>query len=192
MTDFDKAIEFVMAHEGGFVDDPTDAGGTTNWGISLRFLENVGDTDEDGWLDGDIDHDGDVDSDDIRQMTREQAVQIYKRQFWERYRYGRLADQALATKVLDLSVNMGPGRAHRLLQQALLAMGLPITVDGKLGPATLATVRSACHEHRDRLMILLVREQAFFYARITQRRPANVKFLYGWMRRAFALPGVAD
>lgn len=186
---FEKAIGFVLAHEGGLADDPADAGGITNWGISLRWLKTVGDDDEDGWLDGDLDHDGDVTDKDIRQMTRAGAVRIYERLWWQRYRYDRFRDdeQALATKVFDLAVNMGAGRAHRLLQEALRAMGLPVKVDGLLGPATMASVHSVA-EHHDRLMMALIREAVFFYAHITQRRTANLKFLHNWMRRAFAVP----
>ena len=52
---FTAAVARVLEHEGGFVDDPVDPGGATNWGISLRYLKKAGavDANVDGWLDDD-------------------------------------------------------------------------------------------------------------------------------------------
>ena len=33
---FDEIIEQVLEHEGGYVDDPTDSGGETKYGISKK------------------------------------------------------------------------------------------------------------------------------------------------------------
>lgn len=85
-TKFDKAIKVVLAHEGGYVNDPNDLGGETNFGISKRSYPTV----------------------DIKNLTREQAVEIYRGDWWERYRYGDIEDLDVATKVFDLAVNMGP------------------------------------------------------------------------------------
>ena len=43
MGDFDAAFELLMENEGGFVDDPDDPGGRTNWGITEGFLRAIGD-----------------------------------------------------------------------------------------------------------------------------------------------------
>ena len=39
---FEEAFEDLLGIEGGFVDDPVDRGGTTKYGISLRFLKSEG------------------------------------------------------------------------------------------------------------------------------------------------------
>src|SRR5690606_30113686 len=67
---------------------------------------------------------------DIRNLTREQAIAIYRRDWWDRYGYGRIKDADVAAKLMDMAVNMGPGTAHRLLQQALVWIGHPVRIDG--------------------------------------------------------------
>src|SRR5690606_26803467 len=83
---FRRAVEVVLAHEGSYVNDPADPGGETKFGISKRQYPDL----------------------DIASLTREQAVEIYRRDWWDKYGYGRLASPAIATKVFDLSVNVGP------------------------------------------------------------------------------------
>jgi lysozyme family protein len=82
MADFNLAIPTVLRNEGGYVDDPNDAGGETNFGISKRTYPNV----------------------DIKNLTVEEASAIYKRDFWK---FDGIDDQAVATKLFDSYVNMG-------------------------------------------------------------------------------------
>ena len=79
---------------------------------------------------------------DIENLKAAQAKGIYRREWWDRYGYGRIEDQAVAAKVLSLAANMGPLDAHRLLQQALCDAGAEVAVDGVIGPETLAAVNS--------------------------------------------------
>lgn len=166
---FERAIAVTLKHEGGFVDHPSDPGGATKYGISLRFLQDVG---------VDIDRDGDVDADDIRELTIEQAKVLYYRKFWSRYDYGSLGGHKVAAKVFDLSVNMGPRQAHKLLQRALRACGARLDDDGILGPITRGAVRDA---DQDCLLVALRSEAAGFYRYL--RKP---EFERGWLRRAYS------
>lgn len=176
MANFAAAIPHVLAHEGGFVNDPKDPGGATNYGISLRWLSTQG-------LLGDFDADGDVDADDIRKMTRAQATEIYRTKWWNAYGYGSIDSQAVATKVFDLSVNMGPKQAHKLLQRALNRLGQPLTADGILGPKTLRATNQA----KEHVLLAHLRDEAGnFYTDLANRRPELSKFLRGWLRRAMA------
>ncbi len=171
MTHFSEAINVVLQHEGGFSDDKDDAGGATNFGISLRFLKGLGD-------EGDIDHDGDVDADDIRKMTVQQAVAIYKTQWWDRYGYEQIHSQDVATKVFDLAVNMGAKRAHIIVQRALRAVGKVVTEDGVIGPVTM----DAINNYQPRGLLPAIRsEAAGFYRGLNQP-----KFLAGWLNRAYS------
>lgn len=169
MADFDKAIEVVLRHEGGFVDDPVDPGGATKYGVSLRWLKAS---------QIDIDEDGDIDAQDVRQLSRAQARQLYRERFWD---YDQVRDQALATKLLDTGVNMGTAAAHRLLQKALNELGNRLDLDGVLGPRTLAAVNLA---NPAALLCEYRALQAARYAKIILRRPSMVKYVHGWMRRA--------
>ncbi len=63
MSNFEKAVEKVLEHEGGYVDHKNDPGGATNYGISLRFVK------QSTGIDLDVDGDGDIDADDIKAMT---------------------------------------------------------------------------------------------------------------------------
>jgi lysozyme family protein len=76
MAKFEIEIPRVLAHEGGYVNHPSDPGGETNRGITDRL---------DGKIDGLVDLDGDGDGDvDIRGLTEDQAKEVYRQRFWNR------------------------------------------------------------------------------------------------------------
>lgn len=178
MAAFDEAVATVLEHEGWdrYSDHPADPGGATKWGISLRFLRRLGRL-------GDVDGDGDVDADDIRKLSREQAVAIYREYWWDRLRLAELGHQGVATKVFDLAVNMGSAPAVRLLQQALVTAGEPVEVDGILGSQTLGAVNRTNPE----LLLELLRVQAArYYHALVDQDPDLVVFERGWLRRALA------
>lgn len=180
---FQHALDVVLAHEGGFVNDPVDPGGATNWGISLRWLARAGELDlnGDGLADGDLDLDGDVDVDDIRAMTRDDAAFFYRAHWWDRHDYGAL-HLTVATKVFDLAVNMGSPQAHKLLQRACRACGKEIADDGIIGPVTRATVAGIPPE----MLIPPLREAAAgFYRQLIALRPQLAKYERGWLKRAY-------
>ena len=95
MADFELAIPVVLRNEGGYVDDPNDAGGETNFGISKRSYPNV----------------------DIKNLTVEEASAIYKHDFWK---FDGINDQAVATKIFDSYVNNGR-TAIRIAQEVVVA-----------------------------------------------------------------------
>lgn len=106
---FDRVIDKLLAHEGGYVNDRRDPGGETNLGISRRTYPK----------------------EDIRGMTKARAKVIYKRDFWDACRCDDLPG-GVDYVVFDGAVHSGPSRSIRWLQQAVGA-----TADGKIGPATL-------------------------------------------------------
>lgn len=181
MSSFDKAIVFILKHEGGYVDHPNDPGGATNYGISLRFIKDYPTL-------GDMDGDGDVDVEDILNLSVEQAKKIYKQLWWDKYNYGDITDQTIATKVFDASVNMGAHRAHKLLQAALnKAFGLKLTEDGIIGPATRRVINSCSDDTEQVLLNAYCDELWGFYQRIMVRNPKLKVFERGWKNRAFSL-----
>ncbi|MCU1273773.1 MAG: hypothetical protein JWO48_1204 [Bryobacterales bacterium] len=155
MADFDIAVEFVLGHEGGLSVNAADPGGTTNFGISQRQYPTI----------------------DIVNLKRDDAKLIYKRDYW---RFDPVASQRIANKLLDLSVNVGPMTAAKLLQQALRYFEAgPIVIDGILGHQTIAAIDSV---HEDPLLSELKARACVFHAGIA-RRPGQDQFFLGWIRR---------
>lgn len=158
---FLSAVEVVLAHEGGYTNDPADPGGETKYGISKRSYPNL----------------------DIKKLTRDQAVQIYHQDWWTKYGYDQIQDQAVATKVFDLSVNMGPAQGHRILQRAVnFVDGAGLKVDGVIGPKTLAATNAADPE---KVLQMMRYKAAEYYHALARKRVESRAFLLGWLNRAY-------
>ena len=154
MTTFDEIIEHVLKHEGGYVNDPTDLGGETNYGITKRFYPDI----------------------DIKNLTEDQAKEIYKRDYWDKNRVDELPEQ-LRHIFFDMCVNQGRGTAVKVLQRAANAKGAKLKVDGGMGPATLKAVQNVEHNRVKSYRIL-------HYANLVINKPEQEKFWYGWFKRA--------
>jgi len=158
MDYFPQAVEVVLAHEGGYVNDPADPGGETNFGISRRTYPNL----------------------DIKHLTRDQAKEIYRRDYWEPNNYDMIASPAIASKMLDLAVNMGGGRANMVLQAAYNEIAPDdLAVDGRLGPKSIQAVNE--YPYPD-LLLATVKLKAIGYY-LSLRSP---RFLAGWIKRALS------
>ncbi len=160
---FARSLKVVRRWEGGLVNHPSDPGGITKWGISLRFLRAIR---------IDINGDGVIDGKDIRSLTEEQVTKLYHDHFWSKC-YCDFLPVGVDLAVFDCGVNQGPGRAKRFLQKAL-----KVKVDGKVGPITLAAVDRA-----DPGMLLsefMVR-RAMHYSGLLNM----TVFGLGWFRRLF-------
>lgn len=173
MADFALSVPTVLRHEGGYVNDPNDPGGNTNFGVSLRWLKGQGLLL--AQLEAD-DHTQDV-VQVIKQMTAQQAGAIYKQFWWDRYNYGDIIPQAVATKVFDTSVNMGASRSHKFLQKAL-----GLIQDGVIGPGTLKAVNTM---NSVTVIASFQQTQAAFYQYLVTENPSLQKFLAGWLNRAY-------
>lgn len=114
MDRFRTFIDRLLSHEGGYVDNPRDPGGETKWGISKRTYPAL----------------------NIRELTRDQAIDIYRRDFWERSEADDLPP-AVGFQLLDGAVNSGIDQATRWLQRAA-----GVADDGDIGPVTLAAIKA--------------------------------------------------
>lgn len=179
-TAFELAHTFTAKWEGGYVNHPSDPGGATNYGISLRFLEAQG---------LDIDGDGKVDGNDVRALTPQTAASIYREHFWERPGLDRLP-MLVAVAVYDAGVNLGVMRAVKHLQECCSALDSePLAIDGKLGPRTVARVGATCADMNGQLAFCakLMDRRATYYNAIADNNPRLDVFRKGWMRRTLAL-----
>lgn len=169
---YNWAFDIVHDIEKGLVDNPNDPGGITNHGISLRFAQSVGDINQDGYPDLDVDGNGQVDAEDIRKLTRDQAKVVFFTQFWKVCKCDQIGSDGLALMLFDMAVNQGRGPAVTTLQHAVGALA-----DGKLGPKTIEAAKS-CD-----VKAAIVE----FNARRTMRYATTNNFDtfgLGWMRRA--------
>ena len=164
MADFLTALPFALRHEGGFSDHPSDKGGRTNFGITQATLDQFRRKDASLPL-------------DVADLTETEAAQIYRAGYWL---FEGVADQSVATKLLDMSVNLGPVRTVMLCQRALYS---DVAIDGRWGPKTEAAA-NACPD----LLARLCLEQEWFYRRIVERDTSQAVFLKGWIRRAQEVP----
>lgn len=168
MADFRTAIETVIAtHEGGFqnrADDPgnwTPSGELkgTKFGISAHSFPDL----------------------DIEDLTLNDAEDIYRKHWGG---FAAIADQAVATKVLDLAVDMefgDHGPATTILQKAIVACGIPVKVDGVLGPKTI----TACNNlPAEQLKPALIAAAVAHYQAIEAARPGQKGWFNNWDSRA--------
>lgn len=112
---FEACIAQVKPFEGGYVNDPKDPGGETNWGISKRSYPHL----------------------NIRGLSWDTAKAIYERDFWRAQRCDDLP-AGVDLVVLDPSINSGRARGTKWLQRALR-----VAQDGKIGPATIRAAQAA-------------------------------------------------
>ncbi|MBA5235269.1 peptidoglycan-binding protein [Pectobacterium aroidearum] len=171
---FTHAVAFVLAKEGGYVNDPTDKGGETKFGISdLR----------DGIRDGMTDIDGDKKPDvSIKDLTLEQASQIYYRDYWYPSYCNDWPD-GISLIVFDSSVQHGVKKAIQLLQEAA-----GVTADGIVGPKTTAAVISADPEW---LLTRYLLRRARYYSDIIKSNSSQGKYLNGWFNRLDSVTNAA-
>ena len=154
LTTFDEIIEVTLHHEGGYVHDPTDLGGETNYGIAKRFYPDV----------------------DIKNLTKDGAKEIYKEVYWDGNKVESLPED-LRHIYFDMCVNQGKGRAVKILQRAANAKGAGLAVDGGMGPKTIAAMDGV---ELQRVRAYRVK----YYADLVTRKPDLEKFYFGWFRRA--------
>jgi len=137
-----------------------------NHGITLKFVQSSG-------------YKPDADADFIRNLGTQEAAQIYQKYFWDAYHIGSINDQALANKVFDLTVNMGPP-ALKLLQTAVNNVGGQCAVDGVLGPQSIGQINA-----RDPVQLLAQFKQcaAQRYQGIASDNVSLAGDLSGWLTR---------
>jgi lysozyme family protein len=154
LTKFDEIIEVVLEHEGGYVNDPDDPGGETNFGIAKRSHSDV----------------------DIKNLTKEGAKEIYKKEYWDKNKVESLPED-LWHIYFDMCVNQGRGLSVKILQIAANAKGAGLIVDGGLGPKT---VKALVNVELERVRAYRIK----YYADLVTRKPDLEKFYFGWFRRA--------
>lgn len=180
MVSVRQIAEEIVAREGGFVDDPDDPGGATNFGVTIHTMRRLG---------MDLTGDGYISVKDVRALSRAQAVDIFVREYFEGPGIAQLPE-VLHDTVFDMQVNAG-SNAVKILQRLLRDMGFSVSVDGVIGPVTISAAREAAGTDPEALRDAYGIARRNYYLRLADRRPASRKYARtragrkgGWIRRA--------
>jgi lysozyme family protein len=154
---YEKALEMVFKHEGGYVNHKSDPGGCTNYGITIKTLRAFRGS-------------KDVDCEDVKNLSRDEAMLIYRQNYWDKVKGDELP-AGFDVAVFDFAVNAGIKRAIKTLQEVV-----KVDTDGIIGPKTLAAVNE-----KGNILLLL----AYHALRLAFYRKLKIYpvFKNGWERR---------
>ena len=180
MRNVRQLAEEIVAREGGYVNDPDDPGGATNFGVTIHTMRRLG---------LDLNGDGVVDSADVRALSRAQAVDIFIQHYFRQPRIAALPEM-LQASVFDMYVNAG-SNAVRILQHLLVQMGHDIVVDGVIGPQTIRAAHAAAGAAPGHIADAYGIARRDYYYALADSRPASRKYARrrdggkgGWIVRA--------
>ena len=171
----DQMIDHLLRLEGGYVNDPDDPGGPTNFGVTQATLA--------AW------RGHPVSAEDVRAMSISEAREIYERRYLYKPRIHELP-APLVPSVFDMYVNAG-GNGIKILQRVLREFGEEVAVDGALGPQSIGAAQAAHMKAGEYLVDAYGIARRNYYYRLADRRPSSRKFARrrdggkgGWIRRA--------
>ena len=180
MPSVEQIARQIVAREGGYVNDPDDPGGATNFGVTIGTMQSLG---------MDLNRDGRIDTADVRALTRAQAEQIFVEHYFRKPRLAELPEP-LQASVFDMYVNAG-GNAVKILQRLVSRMGFRTADDGVVGPMTIAAVADAAEAAPDHLVDAYGIARRNYYYALADQRPASRKYARskaggkgGWITRA--------
>jgi lysozyme family protein len=151
-TTFEECVTEVLKHEGGYVNDPDDAGGETNYGVTVAVARENGYTGH------------------MKDMSIHTAKEIYKKRYWDAVKADQLPE-SVRYIIFDTGINMGVGRAAKLLQKCA-----GVSEDGAIGPNTLEASKGVDLYH-------YALERMYFYCQLVRRKQSQAKFIGGWSNR---------
>ena len=154
---FMRCIEVVLRNEGGYSNHPDDPGKETNMGIARKFYPDL----------------------DIKNLTRNQAVEIYHRDYWNKMNLTGIYDENLVLHIFDFGVNTrslkyGFNTAIKAIQRIVEAQA-----DGYTGPETNGLINA----YEGDLVELYKQERKKYYFDLARRKPELQVFLAGWLNR---------
>lgn len=153
---FDKSLEMLLKHEGGYVNHPRDPGGMTNLGVTKRVYE--------AWVGREVDEAA------MRALTPDDVAPIYRANYWDAV-WGDHLPSGVDFSVFDWAVNSGPARAIKALQRIVGSVS-----DGIMGPKTMQAVMDMDAE---KIIDMMHGERQRFYERLD----TFDTFGRGWTRR---------
>ena len=166
-----ELIEALIVVEGGYVNDPSDSGGETNFGVTIAVARKYGFK---GLM---------------VNMTHDDAFEIYANRYWHKLRCDDIAELSprIANEIFDTGVNMGTGRAAKFLQRCLNVFNNrqshypDIAVDGGIGNQTVATLEKYLTCRKESVMLKALNSlQGAKYISLAETREKDEKHAHGW------------
>lgn len=157
---FETAIEVILNNEGGLSNNPNDRGGMTKFGISKASYPHI----------------------NIEKLTKEEAIKIYRKDFWDKFKLERIKDQEVLNKVFNMCVLMGKARATLLFESTLIKLGFNIPKDGILDDEMIHIINNY---NSGTLIAKYKEELKKFIDRIVETNPSQKVFYKGWMNRIY-------
>jgi len=168
-----EILNEIIRIEGGYVKNPNDSGGETNFGITSAVARAYG-------------YHG-----AMRSLPRYVAFSIYETQYWDAVQGDYLSklSEAITEEVVDTGVNMGVNRTGLFLQRSLNVLnnreGLyrDLKVDGIIGLATISALTRYLEQRDERALVRALNcLQGAFYIELAERREKDETFVYGWFK----------
>ncbi|MFT5788018.1 MAG: lysozyme family protein [Shewanella sp.] len=172
-----RLIKDLIEREGGYVNDPTDHGGETLYGITVKVARTYG-------------YKG-----AMRELPYELAFKIYQDRYWAPLKLDDIqqVSEVLAEQLFDFGVNSGIHRAGKCLQRVLNVLNNcqtlypDLTADGVVGSRTLhGLIKFIDHRKQSGLKVLIeaVRGQRIsFCINIAVKDESQEKYQFGWLNR---------
>ena len=176
----EKVINEIIQREGGYVNDPSDSGGETKWGITKKTARAYGYTGP------------------MPLLPRWIAFEIYEKQYLEKIKFDQIEKLSplIAEELADTSINMHWSRAGEFLQRSLNVLNRggkdykDLVVDGQIGAKTIKALKRYLKKRGkegERVLFKMLNSlQGVSYIEIAERRPKDEKFVYGWYRNRVA------
>lgn len=168
-----RIINEIIRVEGGYINDPNDSGGETNFGITAAVARKYGYLGQ------------------MRDLSRALAFNIYADLYWDKIRADDLLALSLSVceEVVDTGVNMGTSRAGKFLQRCLNVLNKrgslyrDLVVDGGIGNATISALRAYIDKRDEQALVKALNcMQGAYYITLAERREKDEDFVYGWLK----------
>lgn len=166
-------IDEIIENEGGYVNNPSDSGGETNFGITrntAKVHEYFG---------------------AMCDLPRQTAFNIYAKQYWDSVRGDDLLVQSesIAAEVVDTAVNVGQDMAAYFLQRSLNVLNKgqslypDLSVDRVIGTKTIVALSAYLKARDDKTLVKMLNVlQGAYYVELAERREKDETFIYGWFK----------